>query len=240
MKFIKIAGLCLVAMFAMSMATAGTALAAPRWLQCAEGPEGEPTKYSESQCLTASVGGKWQWTEIAGTEEAFGRGSLTLKDLGTPVGTVEVSCSGDAEGTVGPGKYATVLKISEIKCIAGKNCEKIVKNAEPVNLKWQTELAEVNGKLRGKITNGKLGSEAPGWAVSCEVLGIAQEDRCTSSEVSTSMENRATNTTKLLVRAQFEGESGKLTCKIGGAGEGEILGPVGIAKSNGRGLRVLP
>ena len=59
MKSIRIAGLCLVSMFAMSMAVSSTASAAPVWEGCLEGST--TTKYKDSSCTVAEAGGSAGW-----------------------------------------------------------------------------------------------------------------------------------------------------------------------------------
>ena len=104
MRFIKIAGLCLVAMVTMSMALAASASAAPHWLVCLAGTEKVlPTKYETHQCekAVASNAGKWEWSEPQHTEKVISHASLTLvsEELGVKV---EVECTGTDEGWIGP------------------------------------------------------------------------------------------------------------------------------------------
>ncbi len=104
MKLLRTAGLCLVAMFAMSMVAAGTASAAePVWEHCVTEKASEAkSKYTEHQCETASGTGGWNWREVKGTEAVVSHGSLVLKDTGTLIGTVAVSCSGEKQGVCWP------------------------------------------------------------------------------------------------------------------------------------------
>jgi hypothetical protein len=139
MKSIRIAGACLVAMLALSMALGASASAAILgWEQCeTEKTSGPGSKYAEDQCSTASGTGTWSWQEVKGTEKVIGPGSLVLRDTKTIVGTVEVHCSVKAEGTVGPGRFARVTGITEIKCSAGTGCEKAKKSKqETCRGKW--------------------------------------------------------------------------------------------------------
>ena len=247
MKLLRTAGLCLVAMFAMSMVAAVSASAAPPvWEHCTEGTEKiPPTKYTEHQCVAAaaSFGGKWQWNEVKGTEAVVTHGSLVLKDTGTLVGTVAVSCSGTDEGSVGPGRFdrTTAIPTADISCSNVENCEKFEK-AEARNLPWQTEITEEAGTARDKITNGKTGKEAPGWAVTCTVDHIpGVEDRCTSSTGSTSIENKPTKNgtiTELLVLSDFETSSGTAECSEGTSTSGTVRGTIATLQANGWGLRI--
>jgi hypothetical protein len=239
MKSIRIAGACLVAMFALSMALGASASAAPVWEQCqTEKASTSPSRYTEGQCVTASATGGWAWQEVKGTEKVIGPGSLVLKDTKTPVGTVEVQCSGTTEGAVGPRRFARMTGVTEIKCSPGKECEK-VETASPRNLPWQTELFETTEKTVGdRITSG--GSGAPGWGLTCTVLDIKTEDVCTSESTSVLDRNMLTQEltgSRRLVGLAFE-NAGKANCTVGGEGSGEELGIVGLEKANGLGLRV--
>jgi hypothetical protein len=241
MKSIRIAGACLVAMLALSMALGASASAAILgWEQCGtEKASGNGSKYAEDQCATASGTGAWVWQEVKGTEKVIGLGSLVLRDTKVPiVGTVEVQCSVKAEGTVGPGRFARVTGITEIKCSAGKDCEKVEK-VEPRDLPWQMELFETEGVAKdNKITSG--GSGAPGWGVTCKVLGAKTEDACTSESTSVLVGEMLTNeltASRWLVGLTFEKNSWKATCSLGGAESGEELGIVGLEKASGAGLR---
>ncbi len=238
MKHLKIIGLCLVAVFAIGMTTAAGASAAPVWEQCGEA--GSTTKYSEHQCLKVESGGKWSWQEVKATEKAIGHGTLTLADTKIPViGRVEVSCSYTLKGTVGPGKFDRIETVEVGACTAGKNCETVTKNAEAVNLPWQTELSETTEKaVRDTLTGTGKGS--PGWKVSCKVLGLEKSDECTKETGATAIESRLANGTENLVVSTFGPAFGKATCSVGGAESGEIKGSVAIGKENGWGLRAGP
>ncbi len=237
MKSIRIAGLCLVAMFAMSMVAAGTASAGV-WEHCETG--GTTTKYTTDQCFTAASGGTFSWQEVKGTEAVVSHGSLQLTDTNVfPVGEVEVKCTGENEGTVGPGKFDRITAIKNIKCVPGKNCTKVEgATATPLNLPWQTEIVQTEGRRdRIKAENSK----GAGWSVSCEVLGITKADSCTTEEGSTSLANAWTKGVgkgELLVLAEFDNSSKNATCTIGGAGSGKVRGPIAILQASGQGLRV--
>ena len=235
MKLLRIAGLCLVAMFVMSMLAAGTASAA--WEQCAtEKAAAAATKYETNQCLKVQSSGKWAWQEITSAEKVKSQGSLKLSDINIPIaGTVEVSCSGTDTGTVGPGKTDVTESITVASCTAGKNCEKLIKNAEPLHLPWKTELFNTEKTVRDAIKADGKGE--PGWAVECKVLGVTKKDECTTETGTTLMSNVLTNG-ELLVLADFESKSGKAKCTVGGANSGEVIGGIANLKENGWGLRV--
>ena len=241
----KIAGLCLASMFVMGMALTTTASATnPVWEQCSEGTENVlPTKYTEHQCTAAAASnkGKWQWNEIKGTEEVTGIGTLRLTDTKAPLGGTAVQCSGKQEGgVVGPGKLDIVTKVKAESCefVKKGGCESLVENAKAVDLPWQTELFETEGKPFDKIREDGAGQ--PGWLVKCvSILGKTEEDTCLTEagkEETTEMVNKRTNLI-LLVLSIFTGKQ-KAHCSIGGTGSGEVKGEIGIFKSNGWGLRV--
>ncbi len=249
MKLLRIAGLCLVAMFAMSMVAAGTASAeVPAWEHCTEGTEKiAPTKYTEHQCVAAAASntGKWQWNEVKGTEKVISRGSLQLVDTDATEFKVKaaLSCSGNDEGSVGPGKFDRITEINEIHCSNEENCATIIE-VKPVNLPWQTELVEEAGKNRDKITNGGTGeAEWPGWSVTCEnpIVGRTT-DRCTTNSGSTAIANQTTRrsgVTELLVLATFESSKAKCTLSQAANKEtGEVQGTIANLQANGWGLRI--
>jgi hypothetical protein len=237
MKHLKIIGLCLVAVFAMGMTTAAGASAAPVWEQCAEGASG--TKYSEHECLKAEAAGKWAWQEVKGTEKVLARGTLRLSDSKTLIGKVEVSCAYTFRGTVGPGKFDRIETVEIASCAAGKSCEKLTKNAEPINLPWQTELSEETEHLvRDKLTSG--GKGAPGWKVTCKVSGLEATDECTSETGAATIESRIFNEAEDAVVANFGPKYGKAKCSVGGAEAGEIAGSLTVTKESGAGLRAGP
>jgi hypothetical protein len=148
MRFIRIAGLCLVALAAMAMATAATASAQPVW----------------------QVNG----TEVKGTEKVMGSGTLRLADTKTLAGESAVQCSGTTTGTIGPGKFDRVETITVASCKPIKVCEN-VETVKPVHLPWQTELYETESKVLNKIS--EISGE-PGWTVTCKTPLGSKTDEC--------------------------------------------------------------
>ncbi len=243
MKHLKIAGLCLASMLVMGMALAGNASAALLWLVCLEGSG--LTKYSNSKCLTAESGGKWQSLGIpAGTSItvhilAF---SILLSDLKAPiVGNVSVRCGmtgSIGEGTIEAGGKGTVTvakyeKASE-HCSGETNCETVEK-LEGVHLPWLTEIFTTEGKQLTKIKSKKpeAGNE-PGWEVECKVDGIAgNKDICeneSGKEEQIILKNSVQ--TELLVAGLFA-ELNKATCEKGGAKSGLVKGLIAILLPGG-------
>jgi hypothetical protein len=240
MRFIRIAGLCLAAVFVMSMVAAGTASAAPHWLVCLPSHSGSTaTKWSSEQCSTASSSGTWEWSEPRTTEATRTAESLKLEVNAVVIGEIEIKCSGLDTGWIGPNGTDQTTTTTIDKCEAGKNCEKIEGNAEPVNQPWNSELKETEGLIHDTIRNG--GHGAPGWRVTCKVLGKNETNECTSEQELAVLENKNTpgNLAALLVLANFiNPNKPKLDCTATGAGTGNVSGSIAILLASGRALRV--
>jgi hypothetical protein len=167
-----------MAMLLMSMAMAATASAELHWETCMKGAAG--TKYTEENCEEASGSGEWAMAEVKGTEKAVSLGTLTLKVTEVPVvGTVEVVCSVEGTGTVGPSKFSRIEKLS-YDCKAVKGCEKIEEKSAVVaeDLPWHGEAFETEKEIQDNLTHGETEKEAPGWNLTCTVLGEKETDEC--------------------------------------------------------------
>jgi hypothetical protein len=228
MRSIKITGLCLVAMFAMSMAAAATASAElPSWEQCTTVAVEKATKWTNSECNVASSTGSWNWKEVANTEKVNSTAALILADTGVPfLGVSEVECFGTDEGVIGPGRYGRIQAVTVASCKAIKVCEngETVK-AVAVNLPWQTELMYTQKEVRSKITEGTAKLQ-PGWSVTCKTSLGSKTDTClteSGKEGSTAMRNIQETG---IVQAEFETKSGRANCSIGGLGAGRVTGIV--------------
>ncbi len=170
MKSIKIAGLCLVAMFAMSVATAATASAQPVWEQCStEKAASAITKYTNSECNVVGAPNGWAWQEVKNTEKVTSTAALKLIDEKTVLGESAVECLGTDTGVIGPGKFDKIQTIAVASCKPVKICEN-VETVKPVGLPWQTELYETEKRVRDKITIGTAKLQ-PGWTVTCKTIG---------------------------------------------------------------------
>ncbi len=241
MKSIKIAGLCLVSMFVVSMAFSATASAT--WEHCTKGAVAGLTKWTDHNCSTASGTGEWQWKAINNTEEVRLKGSLKLSDTKVPLaGTVSVECSGEGIGSVGPGQLDRINKIetSPPQCRNIAKCEEL-KKVEAVDLPWQSEAYNTEGKHFDRLVG--TGNGEPGWNVECKVLGVTKADICLQEAAkpeSIALENKATvvgSETQLLVLATFSGKE-KANCEIGKEKAGEVTGSLAILQANGWGLRI--
>jgi hypothetical protein len=249
MKSIKIAGLCFVSMLAVSMALAASASAA-HWSVClAEHSGTTTTKWSSSACTTAKAGGGFEWSELKGTEAAkVVSQTLELTDTKVPlIGSTTVICasgSGEATGSVGPGKYGRIsslkVKSPSTNCKGSGGCKSAgIKAIDVVDTPWQTELTEVEGKVL-LILSG-TGNGEPGWEIKCEnILGSETTDTClfeAGKEEKVQMRNVATGT-ELLVLGTFE-NARKIKCSEGGAESGEIGASVANLLTSGAALSAL-
>lgn len=235
---IKIVGLCLASMLVVGMAITATASAAPVWETCKEGASG--TKYSESQCVTAESSGKWAWEEVKGTEPATSLGTLRLIDDKVPIeGEVEVICTGEGIGSVGPGKFSRTNEILNIKCSPGKNCIEVTKATKPLNLPWQGELEAVGAEVRNNIraVNGK----GAGWSVTCKTKLATAEVECTTETGRTTLSRNNTfgpsGFRELLVLLTFptRAKSEDGSCSLGGAESALVLGSISLLTRRGSG-----
>ncbi len=116
MKSIKIAGLCFVAMFAMSVAAVATASAQPVWEQCStEKAASAITKYTNSECNVVGAPNAWAWQEVKNTEKVTSTAALKLGDEKTVLGESAVECLGTDTGVIGPGKFDKIQTITVCK-----------------------------------------------------------------------------------------------------------------------------
>jgi hypothetical protein len=240
MRFIRIAGLCLAAVFVMSMVAAGTASAAPHWLVCLPEHSGTTTtKWNSHQCETAAPGGGWEWSEPTHTEATVTQGSLKLESKSI-IGEVVVKCSGTDTGWIGPKGTDQTTTVKTAKCEAGENCEKVESNAVAVNLPWNSELKETEGKIHDTIRNGGAKGE-PGWEVTCKVLGKDETNICTSNAGLVVLENKDTpgNLAALLVLANFiNPNKPKAECTATGKETGNVSGSIAVLLASGWALEV--
>jgi len=230
MKSIKIAGLCLVSMFAMSMATTSTASANPVWEGCLEGAN--VTKYLNSHCVTLGAG-NFGWKEIGNTDHVVSVGfTILLTDTKATGGSSTIRClaGGRGSGTVGPGGFGRV----ELAFVenAKENCEREsggckageVEAIEAIHMPWQTKLSEKEGKILENIENS--GNGEPGWKVKCNTLLGKQTDECESTPETgpekAILEDKLVNGVQL-VFGTGEGAV-KQKCSQGGNNSGEAKG----------------
>lgn len=200
---IRIIGLAIMAVFAMT-AVAASSASAHEWL----------------------IGGK----PITAAKTIMSHGTLLLEDSEATGGAVAVNCPGFDTGTVGPGALDVITKVSstelgatnDINCTFEKAglCESsTTPTALAINLPWMTEIYTAsNGEIRDMITADGAGS--PGWKVTCKapILGTTS-DECTVALGSTALANVTGG-----VDATFEKESQKAKCSKGGKESGIVKG----------------
>ncbi len=220
MRFIRIAGLCLVAIFAVSLVAVATASAAPAWEQ-----------------LNGTT-----WKEVGNTEKVVGSGTLKLRDADTLLGVSEVECGGSQKGSVGPTKFdrVEVIEIQASQCKATKVCEN-VEEITVKNLPWQTEVYESGKEIRDNLKSG--GNGEPGWRVKCKTIGGSKSDECLTEAglvFSTQVTNKTSNNTAASGFEEKSTKSPKAKCTEGGAKSGEVVGVIVLseAESPFTGLRV--
>jgi len=221
----KIAGLCLASMLVLGMAIASSA-SAHAWLQCRENA-GSGTKWTESKCATAGASGKWEWTELTTTEKAQGEGTLVQKDTNIDSKTVTVQCAGTDEGTIGPKQFDRIIKVTTVGCSNVENCGGTI-HAEAVNLPWQTELFETEGKIRDSIVS-EVSGKKPGWKVTC--TGVS--DVCEANTTTATENVQSTGA----VNAIFDSKSAKALCSDK-TESGEVTGKITNRSSEGWAIRV--
>jgi hypothetical protein len=169
MQRIRIVGLALVAVFALSAVVSASASAAFK--------------------LEWGLGGVLAPSNMPTTSH----GTLKLTDSKTTIGSVTIECAGIDKGTVGSKGIDEVTSITNaegklpIKCTStNKECE--TPTAEPIGLPWKTQLVEREGKEEDQITSAK----EFGWKSECTVKKIVKAaDECTTKETHTVMENVA-------------------------------------------------
>lgn len=197
MKQIRIIGLALVAMFAISAVAAASA-SALIWL----------------------LNGKPIAVPVAVKSTSIGK--LLLADLAAPSGGTFIECEGNDKGTVGPGNKDLISEITATKCNfetgrAGACEESKTVTAKAIGLPWNTILYTENGKTRDSITSEN--SAEIGWKVECTVLKVFKiQDECTTKLASTAMANVTGG-----VSATFEA-SETAKCTQGNATSGMVLG----------------
>ncbi len=195
MQRIKILGLALVTVCAVSALVSASAFAAPEWL----------------------LNGKPITTPFSIKSKSVG--SLLLSDLGAPGGGTAITCKGTDKGTVGPGAKDEVTEVTATGCTFEKagSCESSKSvTAKGVHLPWKTELELVSGELRDMVTGT---SGEPGWAVECTVGGIFKiTDECTGL-TSTGISNVSGG-----VDAVFDAKTPFAKCSVGGANAGMVSG----------------
>ncbi|MGH2852876.1 MAG: hypothetical protein ACRDLF_01625 [Solirubrobacteraceae bacterium] len=248
MKHLRIAGLCLVSMFVMSMALAGNAAAALLWLVCLE-RSGTLTKYNNNQCTEASGTGKWQSLGLTVCPENCSDTvrllAFTLKLEDSNAAAIQCSDVGNSTGLIESGNTGIIREARITKALAESLCEvrkpfltcKAAGNIEGVegrNLPWTIEIFTTENK---NLTQIKAEKGKPGWAVTCG----GATDTCEEEAGKPEFAELLNGVTKgvLLVLARFE-EKGPAKCSVGGVGAGHVTGLVAVLLWSGNGLSINP
>jgi hypothetical protein len=190
MKHLKIAGLCLAAMWTLGIATAATAsAAAPVWETCTtEKAEKAATKYTTGTCMEASGSGKWAWQEIPASAPrtiALKSETVTLEDTNTLAGVAEVTCLNEGSGKAG-GSVATIESLTFKSCTAVKVCEN-VEEVKALHLPWKTEFFETENRVEQTLKADGAGE--PGWSIKCKTLLGSRTDSCEREEVTPAIDH---------------------------------------------------
>jgi hypothetical protein len=251
MKHLKIAGLCLVSMLMMGMALAGSASAAPLWLLCLPRAAGTGA-FEDASCRFFLTNGNWE-SESNGTKTdkiTILALTLTLTDEKTALGSTPVRCDHPSKsgmnGFIGPGNKGLITEAkvvnaeTECESLGGacKTGEKGIKKVEGVNLPWQTEIFESEGRFETKIESTFSTEHEPGWAVTCETLLGEKTDTCTTESKAKDevlgLASRESTLRELLVLGTFL-RAYRAHCTEGGKESGLAEGMLGIllAKANG-------
>lgn len=206
---IQMIGLAIVAALVMSAVAAGSASAAHEWL----------------------IGG----AAIAAPVKVHSLGLLLLADTKAPGGEVKIHCHGFDTGTVGPGAYGLIEKITTTllgtnerfhckfdKAGACSEAKTPLLLALAVNLPWLTLLYLEGTEVRDLIEKDGGGGNS-GWKIACtNILGGESVDECTSAP-----NHVGIHTTISLpdgVELLFDKKTPKATCSVGGAGAGAVEG----------------
>jgi len=138
MKSMKIAGLCLVAMFVVSMVASATASAAlPEFVQCRNVGAGNGN-WKDSQCSKPEVGGEWatrKGGEVGAETFSSTSGAGTLEPRGPLAGKITCTSDTDEGQITGPKEVGSVF-IHFHGCVSsktGKECETAGAGAGQIN-----------------------------------------------------------------------------------------------------------
>jgi hypothetical protein len=240
-SIVRTAGLCLVAMFTLSMTLAGSASAALLWLLCLPQTGG---KFKDNQCQENGPPNEWESVAIGTKSDTVRLLAFSLllidnglktkvhcPDAGVSTGLIETNKLIVREAKIpNPSKECTQTG-SFLTCNSTANLERI----EAKNLPWTSEMFETEKGGVKKVLATIKGNEGkkPGWAVTCG----GATDECLEETPEFAEVLNGTMASVLLVLARFENE-GRAKCSLGGAKNGEVQGLVAILLWNGNGLSI--
>jgi len=117
MKRIRIIGLCLVAVFAMSaVAVASASAEAPEIGRCKKVTVKKTGKYSSATCTALKASGEYEWTAGAAKTGFTGHGTTSTLET---VGKAKVVC----EEENATGEYTGAKTVGNVKVSFGKHCK---------------------------------------------------------------------------------------------------------------------
>ncbi len=220
MKRIMIAIGFLAAASAM-MLTAQPALAAmtPEWAQCEEALENGSGQWSTSSCNSTSGELNWETRAVSATREMTSSGTVEVTDKKAEGGELTVKCKETDAGWIGREGLDKESSVTLSSCtrVAG-TCEEKELKVKAIDLPWNTQLAEKEGKIRDLI---KAGGGGPGYTIECGKKTI----ECTGA-VTMAMSDSSGGE----VQAEFDktSEAEKGTCSVGGAESERVHGTIDI------------
>jgi hypothetical protein len=234
MRYAKLFGLALVAVFALGAVMSGSA-SAQVWEECSE--HASVLEFQDELCSVPGPPNNFGWTPITVAKLVDSLGELLLEDTSTLLGASAVKCHGIDHGTVGPGDKDLISLIDAVECVPEKVCEAPV-TAKAINLPWNTLLETVEGKIRDKIT-AEVAGKMIGWEVTCKTAFGTMTDKCEAASNTTGMDN---NVSAGDVTALFDSKSTSAKCSLGNATSGKVTGfdlIIGLLPGGGNlGIRV--
>jgi hypothetical protein len=177
MRRIKIMGLCLVAVFAMTAVAVSSASAAPSFFECAKVAAGTG-KFTNKTCSTEGTGktAKYELKEGVGKGKEF-KGKGGAATLHTPAVGGEVKCKSFKD------KGLVATPTTESKVISEfKTCESLKKKCVSPGAKAGTIITKNLKGVLGYITKSPL---SVGVALSPETGTVLAEFNCEGLEIET-------------------------------------------------------
>ena len=193
MKSIRIAGLCLVAVFVIGVVAEGTASAAlPEFVTCRKAKTAKTGQWKNEQCTEAQKEGEWT-TRAGGTEGGETFSSTSGVGLLETTGGKKIGCKSDrANGAITGSNEVGTVSITFFEC--EEEAKKISCNSPGHP-----------GEIKTNTVKGRLGYIAKGPPPK---VGLLLEP----SEGTKFVEFECTATTKVKVEGSLIGEVGPSMC----------------------------
>jgi hypothetical protein len=221
----------LVVVVTFAVIPAGAQAAAPFWEQCTEvGTGGE---FFESECLTKGKPNNWSWVKIpqgkANGEQVKTHGRLTFIDETFISGQkIEMECAVNDEELIwnATDQKGEDRGYNQVKAFKIEQCRinvpSCVVTFTAEGLPWPTELVEVGGVVRVKITGIQLQFKLTSCALAATLTYTG------------SLEPKIINGSPGFL--EFDSSAGEL--KAGGNSKGKFKGDDFVERRQGGGLRV--